>query len=215
MTRHRPGFYVLGFAAAILLAGILINMITATLPQPAAEATGSATTDLETRVATLEDGQALHLEELRVHEDHILALEDRAARLEGAIELHLEELKVHEEHILALEALQWNEPGKVNQAVVDRLWERASSCQNNDACYHGDPLLYAFYSIPYDQRHDYVTNLIVEGTFYATQTDPAHWAVSAQLGEDEPFIFLVDTTYHAICWDQSQFCAAVDFTKIQ
>lgn len=140
------------------------------------------------------------------------SLEDRVATLEGEIALHLEELRVHEEHILALEAIQWREPGKVSQAVVDRLWERASSCQNNDDCYYGDPLLYAFYSIPYEERHTYVIDLIIDGNWNAEQTDDAHWAVSAQLGEDKPFIFLVDTTYHVMCWDQSEFCAARDFT---
>jgi hypothetical protein len=197
---------------ALVLLTITLLAMTIIIQTTSGPAEATTEDDLEARVASLEDAIDLHLEELRVHEDHILALEDRATRLEGAMALHLEVTRRHEEKILALEALQWREPGKVSQAVADRLWERASSCQNNDACYYGDPLLYAFYHLPVEERHTYVTTLIVEGDWYAEPTDNAHWAVTAQLGQDNPFIFLVDSTYHAICWDQSSFCAATDFT---
>jgi predicted RNase H-like HicB family nuclease len=200
---------------ALVLLTITLLAMTIIIQTRSSPAEATTEDDLEARVASLEDAIDLHLEELRVHEDHILALEDRATRLEELITQHVEVTRLHDEKILALEAIQWREPGKVSQAVVDRLWERASSCRDDDDCYYGDPLLYAFYSIPYEDRHAYVTKLIVEGTFYAVQTDPAHWTVTAQYGDDKPFTFLVDTTYHAICWDQSQFCAGVDFTNTQ
>jgi hypothetical protein len=79
MARRHQGFYVLGFAAAILLAGILINLVAQQLTTGSIEATPQATTDLEARVAYLEEELAFqsgNIETLELlqwrHEDRVI-----------------------------------------------------------------------------------------------------------------------------------------------
>jgi predicted RNase H-like HicB family nuclease len=199
MEKHYRKIYIIGLAVAVVLVAILISRI------PQIEGAPSTTDTLEDRVAYLEERLDVHLEELRVHEDHILALEDRAIRLEDAMALHLEVTRRHEEQILALEALQGRDSAMVTQVVGEKLWERATSCRDDD-CYYGDPILNAFYHIPPEERHQYVVDLASQGTWFAQQINEADWLVTAQLGGDQPFDFLADSTYHTICWTELEWC---------
>jgi hypothetical protein len=67
-------------------------------------------------------------------------------------------------------------------------------------------MLTAFYHIPFEERHDYITSLTIEGTWYAQQVTQADWLVTAQLGGDNPVVFLADSTYHTICWHELEWC---------
>jgi hypothetical protein len=133
-------------------------------------------------------------------------LEARVASLEDAIDLHLEELRVHEEHILALEALQWTRPERVTQVVAQRLWERATSCRDDDQCYYGDSMLSAFYPLYPYERHDYVTDLTGRGYWTAEHLGGANWLVTAQLGDDASTTFLANSTDHLVCWYELEWC---------
>ena len=154
MEKHHPKIYIIGLAIAMLLVAILISRTpaagaTITNDTSATTAvTGSTTTDLESRVAALEGAIDLHLEELRVHEDHILTLEDQVANLEEAVDFQFQELTAQQQHILALEALRWRHENRVFNVVTNELWERAASCRDDDDCYHGDPILIAFSTYP-------------------------------------------------------------------
>jgi predicted RNase H-like HicB family nuclease len=191
---------------ALVLLTITLLAMTIIIQTTSSPAEATTEDDLEARVASLEDAIDLHLEELRVHEDHILALEDRATRLEDAIDLHLEELRVHEEHILALEALQWTRPERVTQVVAQRLWERATSCRDDDQCYYGDSMLSAFYPLYPYERHDYVTDLTGRGYWTAEHLGGANWLVTAQLGDDASTTFLANSTDHLVCWYEIEWC---------
>jgi hypothetical protein len=192
-------------APALILIGLVL--ILALTQAKATNNTLEATTDLlEDRVAALEDEIALHLEELKVHEEHILALEDRATRLEDAMALHLEVTRRHEEQIPALEALQWRDSAMITQVVGEKLWERATSCRDDDDCYYGDPILNAVYHIPPEERHQYAVDLASQGEWFAQPINEADWLVTAQLGGDQPLDFLADSTYHTICWTELEWC---------
>jgi hypothetical protein len=181
----------------ILIAAILLLIVGCT---GVAHANQQATEDQD-RIAQLEEQVALLFEEAKVHEEHILNLEEQVALL-------FEEAKVHEEHILALEA---HDEAKVVQVVRDHLWERVTSC-NLDDCFDGDAVLWAFKHLPmsnYD-KITYVMTLVGGGYWYGESVSATSWRVYAQYDKDtEPWVFLIDTTYHLICWEGLTHCQKV------
>jgi hypothetical protein len=76
-----------------------------------------------------------------------------------------------------------------------------------DACYYGDPILYAFYDIPAYNRAPYIADLIRSGTWTWEQTSESIWLVTATDQEDYSYTFVVDSVYRTICWDQSSWTA--------
>jgi hypothetical protein len=131
-------------------------------------------------------------------------LEARVAYLEEQIAIHLEELQVHEEHILTLEALQWTDGQRAIDTVALKIWERASSC--TDYCYSSDPTLQAFESVPAYDRSNYIGELLRSGTWTWEQTSESTWEVTATDSEGYSSRFLVDTQHNITCWDQSIWC---------
>jgi hypothetical protein len=131
------------------------------------------------------------------------SLEDRVTALEDEVALHLEELLVHEEHILALE---WHDENRVIKVVTDKVWDRMSTCYNDD-CYYGDPVLYAFYSTPSHNRHSYILDLLVNGSWYAERASDTLWLVTVPDKDGYYYTFVADSTHRIICWDQSIGCS--------
>jgi hypothetical protein len=132
-------------------------------------------------------------------------LETRITALEDAIDLHLEELKVHEQHILDLEALQWTDGQRAIDTVGLKLWERGTTCVS-DGCYQGDPMLQPFYNVPAYNRATYIGELIGHGSWTWEQTSASTWLVTATHQDGTYYNFVVDTVHNFTCWDQSNWC---------
>ena len=136
--------------------------------------------------------------------------EDRIAALEEHVTILYEEAVVHEQHILALEA---NDEAKVVQVVKDRLWERVTSCNLDEAdCFDGEAMLWAFKYLPmshYD-KVTYVMALVGGGYWWGEQESTTTWRVYAHYDDNtDPVVFLVDATYGLMCWEGLTDCLDV------
>jgi hypothetical protein len=128
-------------ASLILISLMLIVGLTqATATNNELEATNNS---LEDRVAALEDTADLFYEELRVHEEHILALEDKVAALEDGEDQQPEEAspQLSEEQAVGL----------VQQALVDSL-SGGNGCWSVKRiditpCFLADPVLTSWHPV--------------------------------------------------------------------
>jgi hypothetical protein len=112
---------------------------------------------------------------------------------------------------------QWSEPQGVVNVVIDKLWERMNMCTQIDPdqfnssipdhnCYRHDPVLSPFYEIPGWNREYYIGNLIANGTWSAENQEDDTWLVTGNYPDGPSYIFVANSRYHLICWDQTPGC---------
>jgi hypothetical protein len=89
--------------------------------------------------------------------------------------------------------------------VRHKLWERATSCYL-PLCYRLDPILYAFYNIPHNERGNYIGQLITSSSWTAENQGDGTWLVTATHQDGNSYTFEANSIYQIICSEHTPVC---------